>query len=267
MRKQILDHGYIELIESWGSDERIVEAARMSTGKGFLGWGPLDEACTTCRGEGFMKPATADMPPEFRCAACGGIGKKPGDEKLLKYLMENRHHTPFEMAGLIIEVQAPIMVFREWHRHRTQSYNEMSARYTPLPDVNYVPTPERCLRVSAVNKQAGAVKGSDELTHESVLEWLEELAQVYTHAETVYQSGLKRGIPKELARLPVPVGRYSRMRASTCLRNWLAFLTLRSEHVPEGRAAQWEIRQYANALGDIIKEQFPHTWPLFAKGA
>ena len=257
MRIQILDHGYIELIESWGSDERIVEAARMSTGKGFLGWGPIHT--DDCR---YNKPGESKLVHAEAC--CDG---KPGDEKLLKYLMENRHHTPFEMAGLIIEVQAPIMVFREWHRHRTQSYNEMSARYTPLPDVNYIPTPERCLMVSAANKQAGAVKGADELTHESVLEWLEELSQVYVHAETVYQSGLKRGIPKELARLPVPVGRYSRMRASTCLRNWLAFLTLRSEHVPEGRAAQFEIRQFANALGDIIKEKFPHTWPLFAKGS
>jgi thymidylate synthase (FAD) len=249
MRIPILDHGYVELIEAWGSDERIVEAARMSTGKGFLGWGGH----------------CPDTPHDAECR-CKGTGQLAGDEKLLKYLMDNRHHTPFEMAGIIIEVQAPIMVFREWHRHRTQSYNEMSARYTPLPDVNYIPTPERCLMVSAANKQAGAVKGSDELTHESVLEWLEELSQVYVHAETVYQSGLKRGIPKELARLPVPVGRYSRMRASTCLRNWLAFITLRSEHVPSGMNAQFEIRQSANAVGGIIAEKFPRTWELF-KGA
>ena len=110
MRVELLDHGYLSLVETWGSDERIVEAARMSTGKGFLGWG------------------TADA---------------PGDEKLLKFLSDNAHATPFEMAGLIVEVQAPIMVFREWHRHRTQSYNEMSARYTPLPDVNYLPSVER----------------------------------------------------------------------------------------------------------------------------
>lgn len=262
MRKQILDHGYIEVIEHWGSDERIVEAARMSTGKGFLGWGPA-MVCRVC-----------GIPAEGResrmCVAPGSDRvhhdePKPGDEKLLKYLMDNRHHTPFEMAGMIIEVQAPIMVFREWHRHRTQSYNEMSARYTPLPDVNYMPTPERCLMVSASNKQAGAVKGADELTHESVLAWLEELSGVYVHAEQVYQSGLKRGIPKELARLPVPVGRYSRMRASTCLRNWLAFLTLRSEHVDAGKNAQWEIRQYANQVGDFISEHFPRTWGLFAE--
>jgi thymidylate synthase (FAD) len=100
-RIELLDHGYVELIESWGSDERIIEAARMSTGKGFTGWGT----------------------PE-----------KPGDEKLLRFLWKNQHATPFEMAGMTIEVKAPIFVFREWHRHRTQSYNEMSARYVPLPD-------------------------------------------------------------------------------------------------------------------------------------
>lgn len=231
-KKQVLDHGYCVLVESWGSDERIVEAARMSTGKGFQGWGNAE---------------------------------KPGDEKLLKYLWENKHGTPFEMAGMTVEIQAPIVVFREWHRHRTQSYNEMSARYSPLPDVNYVPSVERCMVVRGANKQAGAVAGSEQLTHESALEWLAELTEVYEHAERVYQSGLRRGVPKEVARLPVPVGRYSRMRASANLRNWLAFLTLRSDHVPSGRAAQYEIRQFANAVGDLIAGAFPRTWALFAQ--
>ena len=81
----LLDHGSIELIETWGSDERIVESARMSTQKGFLGWGPKEDG-------------------------------KPGDEKLLRFLWEHSHATPFEMAGAIFEVQAPIFVFREWHR-------------------------------------------------------------------------------------------------------------------------------------------------------
>ena len=253
MRIKVLDHGYLEPIESWGSDERIVEAARMSTGKGFLGWGPVD--CPQC-----AHPATGEpMAPD--CSKCNGAGAVPGDEKLLRFLSENHHDTPFEFAGLVIEVQAPIMVFREWHRHRTQSYNEMSARYTPLPDVNYLPTPDRCLMVGGKNKQAGKVNDANELTHEGVLEWLEELSQVYVHAEAVYQNGLKRGIPKELARLPVPVGRYSRMRASTCLRNWLAFLTLRS-----APTAQWEIRQYADEVGRLIAVRFPRTWELFERG-
>ncbi len=222
---KVLDHGYLRVLESWGSDEFIIESARVSTNKGFLGWGTPDE---------------------------------PGDEKLLRFLYEKKHSTPFEFAGLTIEVQAPIMVFREWHRHRTQSYSEMSARYTPLPDCNYFPTPERCLIVNAKNKQAGKLAGSDDLTHESVLEWLQELSDTYEHCERTYQSGLKRGIPKELARLPVPVGRYSRMRASTDLRNWLGFATLRA--VPD---AQAEIRQYAEALVMQLAVNFPRTTELF----
>ncbi len=249
----VLDHGYIQPVEAWGSDERIVEAARMSTGKGFLGWGPI--ACPDCN-DGFISDQS-----ETKCPKCKGTCQLAGDEKLLKFLWDHKHGTPFEMAGLIIEVQAPIMVFREWHRHRTQSYNEMSARYTPLPDVNYMPTADRCLVVNAKNKQAGAVAGADELTHESVLAWLEELADVYAHAERVYQSGLKRGIPKEIARLPVPVGRYSRMRASANLRNWLAFLTLRMD-----ADAQWEIRQFANQVGSVIESAFPRVWELFSLG-
>jgi thymidylate synthase (FAD) len=124
-RVPVLDHGYVQLIETWGSDERIVESARMSTSGAFRGWGTVD---------------------------------KPGDEKLLRYLYENHHSTPFEFGGLVIEVQAPIMVFREWHRHRTQSYTEMSARYSPLPDCHYMPTAERCLVVNGANKQANAVR-------------------------------------------------------------------------------------------------------------
>lgn len=166
--------------------------------------------------------------------------------------------TPFEFAGLTLEVQIPIMAIREWHRHRTQSYSELSARYTPLPDFNYMPTVERCLIVNATNKQAGKIKGSDELTHESVLEWLEELSGAYELAEKVYQSGLKRGIPKEVARLPVPVGRYTKMRATANLRNWLAFLTLRMDP-----GAQLEIRLYANEVAKVVAETFPRTYSLF----
>lgn len=258
----ILDHGYLALVESWGSDARIVEAARMSSGKGFIDWLPY-KRCSGCDLVHILDAEDSSLCHEN--LAHTWVKYPRGDVGLLKYLMDNRHATPFEMAGLVVEVQAPIMVFREWHRHRTQSYNEMSARYTPLPDVNYLPTAERCLFVNGANRQANAVKGADELTHESALEWLTELTECYAHAERVYQSGLRRGIPKELARLPVPVGRYSRMRASANLRNLLAFLTLRSDCVPEGRAAQWEIRQFANALGGLIEKVFPRTYELFAK--
>lgn len=197
------------------------------------------------------------------CPRCKNTGLRSvlGDEKLLRFLYENKHSTPFEMAGLTIEVQAPIFVFREWHRHRTQSYSEMSARYTPLPDVNYIPTVERLMVNSKTNKQAGAVKGAEELTEANAVKFQNQLQDIYNRDELIYQWALAAGVPKELARVHLPVGRYSRMRASANLRNWLAFLTLRM-----APGAQWEIRQYANAVGEVIKGGYPRTWELFAEG-
>ncbi len=239
-----LDHGYVRFIESWGHGDAgierrnpddqfsdlddnecgIIEAARQSTQGNFRGW--------------------------------------EQDEKLLRFLFTGKpqHATPFEFCGMVIEVQAPIFVFREWHRHRTQSYNEMSARYAPLPDLNYVPTVERCLMVSATNKQAGAVKGAEAVDERSALQFRHLLKRHYEDCETLYQTALASGLPKELARCCLPVGRYSRMRASANLRNWLAFLTLRADP-----AAQWEIQQYANAVGQIIAREFPRTWALFTE--
>ena len=256
MRVEVLDHGHLSLVEKWGTDEAIIEAARMSTGKGFLGWGDL-QVCKHCGHLGEPEPGVHRHCPKSP-DAMHFFEKKPGDEKLLRFLYENKHSTPFEMAGLTIEVQAPIFVFREWHRHRTQSYSEMSARYTPLPDVNYVPTVERLLVNSTTNRQAGVVKGAAELTEVEARLFQSALRTIYATAEDVYQQALKSGVPKELARVHLPVGRYSRMRASANLRNWLAFLTLRM-----APGAQWEIRQYANALGTIIEREYPRTWALF----
>lgn len=218
---------YLRFIECWGHGEAcqdeagIIEAARMSTGKGFNGW--------------------------------------EQDEKLLRYLYENKHMSPFEMAGMTIEVSAPIFVFREWHRHRTQSYNEMSGRYIALPNDNYTPSIKRVLmsRDAGTNKQAQSAS-SFSISKESIAEDIPVLEAVYTHMQETYEYLLSRGWPKELARCATGVARYSRMRASGNLRNWLAFLTLRMD--PK---AQWEIRMYANAVGKLIETNFPRTWKLF----
>lgn len=236
MKIDVLDHGFVRLVESWGGGDAasnlceqhlidneagIIEAARQSTQGSFRGW--------------------------------------EKDARLLKYLFENKHATPFEFSGMVIEVKAPLFVFREWHRHRTQSYNEMSARYAPLPDENYIPTIERLMaNANDPNKQAGALKGSPQLTEDAALLFLQELEEQYDVFEDKYQIALRMGVPKELARCGMPVGRYSQMRASTNLRNWLGFLTLRMS--PQ---AQWEIRQYANAVATIIKQEFPKTYSLF----
>ena len=214
----VLDAGYVHAIESWGSDQRIIEAARMSTDKRFQGWDT--------------------------------------DGRLLAYLYRNKHMTPFEMAGIVLEVKAPIFVFREWHRHRTQSYNELSARYVPLPDENYIPTFERVSQVATTNKQAQGVTPLGNVNE--IKRWLSRLRKAYASAQQVYEDGLALGVPKELARLPVPVGRYSRMRASANLRNWLQFLTLRT-----AENAQYEIRVYAKAVQGILTNIFPRTMELF----
>lgn len=245
---KVLDHGYVNLVESWGSDERIIEAARMSTQKGFEGWGPMhSKDCPEW-----------DEREDHRGQSC--CSPRTGDEKLLGYLWRNNHATPFEMAGAIVEVQAPIFVFREWHRHRTQSYNEMSARYAPLPDVNYIPSIERLMLGGGhLTKQAASTGAT--LTREDAESFRGVVEHHYEDLEHTYQLALRQGVPKELARVVLPVGRYSRMRASANLRNWLGFLTLRM--APQ---AQWEIRQYAEAMHAILAPLFPRTVGLFDAG-
>lgn len=242
----VLDHGYIKFVEAWGHGE----------------------AGTDRRDYRIDMDAVADLPDDYECGIIeaarqstqGSFRGWEQDQKLLAFLFNNKppHATPFEFAGMVIEVQAPIFVFREWHRHRTQSYNEMSARYAPLPNLNYIPTVERCLMNSTKNKQAGTIKDADTLEPADAEEFQNELIVVYGQQEEFYQKWLKRGVPKELARIDLPVGRYSRMRASTNLRNWLAFLTLRSDP-----GAQWEIQQFAHAVGQFIAQTFPRTWNLF----
>lgn len=243
---KVLDHGYVRYINHMGSEEDIIRAARMSTQKGFLGWG--DKHVCGNIGE-FYPDGVIGSVKENTCLACLS---KQGDEKLLEYLYKNKHMTPFEMLELCIEVKAPIFVFREWHRHRTQSYNEMSARYIQMPDEHYVPA----VRMQDTkNKQ-----GSTNLIPDDFLEvdfnkaTREDQKQVYE----AYEEFIARGVAKEVARINTPVSRYSVMWAKTDLRNWLAFLQLRM--APN---AQLEIRMYANAVASIIKELWPRTYALF----
>lgn len=252
----VLDHGYLHVVEYWGSDQRIIESARMSTDKGFLGWGPKCETCSCNVGY------TAG---QEHCNQCGGK-LKSGDEKLLRYLYEHKHSTPFEFAGLTIEVQAPIMVFREWHRHRTQSYSEMSARYVQMPDLHYVPSVERIVASArkSGNKQASGGGKLRILNHdeEASAKYIRQLIQAeQQRIYLFYTDMISWGVSKEVARLDTPVSRYSRMRATANLRNWLAFMTLRM--APD---AQFEIRQYAWCVADAIKSLFPRTYELFNEG-
>ncbi len=225
MKINVLDHGYVEFVEAWGHGKHgvedmecgIIEAARQSTQGTFRGW--------------------------------------ERDMQLLRYLYEHKHAGPFEFAGMVVEVQAPIFVLR------TGSFNEMSARYSPLPDLYYLPTRERVfLNAHTVNRQAqGGLDNLDAPLQQVVADsWITSLGSFYEVLDKFYKDSIEAGIPKELARCVMPVAHYSRMRTHMNLRNWLAFLTLRMD--PN---AQWEIRQFANAVGDLIALNFPRTWELF----
>lgn len=250
----ILPHGYVKTVRKghMGSDEGIIEAARMSTGKGFLGWGPYHNK--------FCAVAKSRRTPKAENDNCGCETAK-GDEGLLRTLVRKRHTTPFEQAVIAIEVQAPLFAFREWHRHRTQSYNEFSARYAQMPDIHWMPTVARIRRgieTAGNNKQAkGIVDGS--LTHDSAFDnWLfqgDMLQQmVYKH----YTEGLALGVPKEIARFNTPVARYSKMRACANVLNWMRFLGLR-----DADDAQEEIRLFAACVREILRFHYPRTVALF----
>lgn len=161
-----------------------------------------------------------------------------------------------------------IAVEGPWHNFSAQgfvvhnSYSEMSARYAPLPDFNYVPTWEEVYRrsheVDQANKQAGRHEEAPAITEEEAQRFVRNLEGTYAAFDMDYKAALAAGVPKELARLGMPVGRYSQMRATANLRNWLGFLTLRLDP-----AAQWEIRQYAKAVHELVLERFPQTAALF----
>ncbi len=261
----VLDNGYVKFVDSMGSDRSIVEAARMSTGRGFEGWDP-GEICKHCRfrrvnpfpmNDGTSVPSVTDVEV---CPDAPNEGQlhmweaTKGDAAMLAYLYRNAHMTPFEMGQICLEVQAPIMVFREWHRHRTFSYNEMSARYIQMPNTHYLPTLGRVQVQSSSNKQgSGGILPPEEAR--VVLERLKS-EQVGTYA--TYDELCGAGIAREVARLNTPVSRYSRMRVSGNLRNWLGFFKLRC-----APAAQWEIRQFADAALVMATDLFPRTLALF----
>lgn len=247
----ILDHGYVTLIDWMGDDADVVRAARMSTNRGFEGWEP-GFICNRCT-----------LRQDHKTADNGCVANNAGDHEwrfvagdfaLLETLLSQRHTTPFEMCELKLEVQAPLMVFREWHRHRTQSYNEFSARYAQMPNLHYIPELERICKQSTANKQGSGESFAIEYAKDTRSDLINEQQQIYQN----YDRMVKDGVAKEVARINTPVSRYSKMTVKTDLWNWLAFLNLR-----EDPPAQWEIRQYALTVSDIIKELFPKTHELW----
>lgn len=213
-RVEVLDHGFVRLVDHMGSDLSVSRAARVS----------YDAAWRAGEDQG-------------------------SDERLIGYLWKNRHTTPFEAVQFTFEIKAPIFVFRQWHRHRTWSYNELSARYRELPEEFYVPDIDKIGVQSSNNKQARIMENGKPLEAAMAQSRIREVAGI---AFDRYRSMIADGIPRELARSVLPVGTYSHMFASVDLLNLLKFLTLRCD-----AHAQYEIKVYADAMRELIRPIVP----------
>jgi thymidylate synthase (FAD) len=207
----VLDHGYVRLVDSMGSDLSVVRAARVS----------YDAAWRAGEDEG-------------------------SDARLINYLWKNGHTSPFEAVTFTFEVYAPIFVFRQWHRHRTWSFNELSARYKELPEVFYVPKAEHIGTQSISNKQGRTEDGTDRDYEVSLIQ------EACESSFAVYNYILSQGVPRELARGVLPMNTYSHMFATVNLLNLKKFIGLRDhDH------AQFEIREYAKALKTLAATVAP----------
>lgn len=175
------------------------------------------------------------------------------DARLIDYLTKNHHTSPFEAMVFTFEVKAPIFVVRQWHRHRTWSYNEVSARYAELPEEFYVPELEQITTQSASNKQMRTGE-----QHEKAEFFRESIGWACARAFKHYKEMLDAGIPRELARGVLPLNTYTRMFATVDLHNLFHFLTLRLHS-----HAQFEIRVYAEALLQLIEPICPEAVKAF----
>ena len=181
-----------------------------------------------------------------------------GDDKLIGFLMTNRHGTPFEQNFFRFKVKAPIFVFREWHRHRIGiSINEWSARYSELKNEFYIPSTEN------TRQQIGKAGHYIYQTAPSIVSsWFQEKLEIQSQKDfQLYQEALQHGIAKEQARFFLPVNIYSEMYWACNARSLMAFLSLRNNE-----KAMWEIREYAKVLESIFLEHMPITATCFIAG-
>ena len=218
MKIDVLDHGFVRLVDAMGSDLSIVRAARVS------------------------------YDADWRAGEDEGK-----DEKLIAYLLNNKHSTPFEAVTFTFEVKAPIFVFRQWHRHRMWSYNEVSARYVELDEGYYVPALRNITTQAADNKQARTT-----IEHPLAADFNMLIDDTCRMAFLRYKQLIGDGCPRELARSVLPVAAYSRMFATVNLHNLMHFLRLRMHS-----HAQYEIRVYAEALRQIAGTIVPCAMRVF----
>lgn len=217
---ELLDHGHVRLVDHMGNDLSIVRSARVS------------------------------YDAEWRAGEDEGK-----DTKLIGYLMKNRHTSPFESVSFTFDIKAPIFVFRQWHRHRTWKYNEVSARYAELPEEFYVPDLAQITTQSTSNKQMRT-----DAQHPDAAAWQSVIYATCKAAFEQYQLMLREGVPRELARGVLPVNTYSHMFASVDLHNLFHFLKLRLHS-----HAQYEIRVYAEAILQLIEPIVPVAVAAFRK--
>lgn len=179
------------------------------------------------------------------------------DEGLIRFLMKNRHASPFEHCVATFRIKAPIFVAREWHRHRTQSYNEWSGRYSQLEPKFYAPGYDRPLiQVGKPGAYRFEVAQDDKVN----IELYRELRFSYQTAWNCYQYLLDQGIAKEVARNCLPVGVYTSWYATANLRNWVNFLSLRTDE-----QALFEIRELAFQVEEKLYDLYPTVLEVWDK--
>ncbi len=226
----VLDHGFIRVIDYMGDDAAIVQAARVSYGR--------------------------------------GTRRVQDDAGLIKYLMRHGHTTPFEMCEIKYHIKLPIFVARQWIRHRTANVNEYSARYSVLDKEYYVPAPEQLASQSESNRQGrGCVLSGEEASR--VLAILKDDAErCYAHYEELLnedEAGGRRdperaGLSRELARMNLTLSTYTQWYWKIDLHNLMHFLALRADS-----HAQYEIRVYAEAMLETLRRWVPLTAAAFAE--
>jgi thymidylate synthase (FAD) len=216
---QVLDHGFVRLDGAMADDLSVVNGARVSFARRKT---EMDES----------------------------------DEGLIRFLMRDRHGTPFEHNAFRFHVRCPIFVAREWFRHRVGSFNEFSMRYARATDDFYVPEPED------VRSQVGKPGAysfepvSDELAETT----REELRAVYDTAYETYQRLVEQGVARELARAVLPVGAYTEFFWTVNARSLMNFVSLRA-----AETAQREIRRYADAVEIFLAQRMPVTYAAFVE--
>jgi thymidylate synthase (FAD) len=216
---RVLDHGFVRLVDYMGGDERIVEAARVSYGKGT------------------------------RSVRQNAL--------LIDYLMAHQHTSPFEHVVIELHCKMPIFVARQWIRHRTARINEISGRYSIMTEEFYLPPDGQISFQSKDNKQG---RDPNEVPPELKGKVLDILRRDQGSVYTSYQELLDDGIARELARINLPLSLYTQWYWQMDLHNLFHFLELRMD-----THAQWEIREYGNAIAGIVKAIAPLAYAAFER--